>query len=87
MSTAPALKHADSECPHDDGYVLLKVLGTASTFVEWEASDGTFLGIVEQLPGRPNVYHRLCPACGGHFFAVGNVALLKHEPARSAADS
>jgi hypothetical protein len=80
--TTPLLRPRDPHCPHADGFILRKVLGAESKFTEW-SDGGTFLGLVEREPGRPAVFHRLCPLCGGHLFPVGTSDVLA-QPPRSA---
>lgn len=78
----------DKACPHLIGagnYILAKVY-ISSALDEWRSADGKFLGLIERMPGRAPVWHRLCPRCRAHFFAIGNV-LLDEQPVRDAASA
>jgi hypothetical protein len=71
-------------CPNSDvnGTIIAKAYRD-SVFIEWEA-DGAFMGLIERLPGKPPVFHKLCPACaGGHFVAIGTSPVLDEQPSRS----
>ena len=63
-------------------YYLRKVYGLPSKFTAWEI-DGVFMGLIEILPGRLPVFHRLCPICSGHFDAIGSCSHIE-QPSRSA---
>jgi hypothetical protein len=53
-------------CPHRDGFYLQKIYD-GSQLDEWISEDDTLLlGLIETMPGRSPVYHRLCD-CRGHF--------------------
>jgi hypothetical protein len=69
-------------CPRNDGYIIAKAYRD-SIFIEWVV-EGVFMGLVERLPGKAPIYHRLCPACaGGHFYALGTSPVLEDlTPAR-----
>ena len=80
----PAFGYPDPQCPNADGYIIAKAY-ERSTFDDWwDDTEDCFLGMIERLPGQPDVYHRLCPVCRGHFFAIGSCPAVDDLPSRAA---
>jgi hypothetical protein len=86
MSEMPPIPAIDTaaikRCPDSDGGIIIAKAYQDSIFIEWVV-DGVFMGLIERLPGKPPIYHKLCAACGGgHFVAIGSSPT--QEPSRSA---
>jgi hypothetical protein len=76
----PEFRHYDKDCPNFDGYIFAAGYANTlrgSTFEDWRAADGRFLGLVERSYKRQPIYHRLCEVCRGHFYAIGASAALE----------